>query len=181
MNLYFIILTKCLMMSMAVVEAQVVLVLDEIEAIQRVNMYRSFHGSPAIQHNNTLAKAMQGWADQIAQKDLFIHSKMPYGENLALARLQSCSNATYNVTTQVLQAIDAWYNEEKIYNYSRPSYSASTGHFTQLVWKRTSFVGIAVSLQPHPSCKLYIGMLFDPPGNYVSMMRLNVFPRVPSR
>ena len=35
------------------------------------------------------------------------------------------------------------YDEIQYYNYSNPAFSAATGHFTQLIWRRSGFVGCA--------------------------------------
>lgn len=40
-------------------------------------------------------------------------------------------------------AVDAWYNEVTIYDFSRPGWSSGTGHFTQLVWADSLRMGCA--------------------------------------
>ena len=35
------------------------------------------------------------------------------------------------------QAVQAWYDEVKDYNFSYGGFSMNTGHFTQLVWRET--------------------------------------------
>ena len=59
-------------------------------------------------------------------------------------------------------AITAWYDENKIYDYSRPGYSVPTGHFTQLVWVGTTEVGCGVTVcngRPLYTCS------YSPSGN----------------
>lgn len=53
----------------------------------------------------------------------------PNGENLAEG------------FTNITPAVDAWGNERAHYNFHKPRFSEVTGHFTQLVWKRTTSVG----------------------------------------
>ena len=35
------------------------------------------------------------------------------------------------------QAVQAWYDEVKDYNFSYGGFAMNTGHFTQLVWRET--------------------------------------------
>lgn len=61
-------------------------------------------------------------------------------------------------------AVTAWYDENKDYDYSNPGYSSGTGHFTQVVWKSTSQLGCGVtkcSNGPLYTCSYYV------PGNVV--------------
>jgi hypothetical protein len=44
-------------------------------------------------------------------------------------------NYTYGAATS------AWYDEIKLYNWSKPGFSSGTGHFTQVVWKGSQKVG----------------------------------------
>ena len=39
-------------------------------------------------------------------------------------------------------ATDLWYNEINSYDFGSPGYSESTGHFTQVVWKASTKLGI---------------------------------------
>jgi hypothetical protein len=86
-----------------------------------------------------------------------------YGENLAMFSGGSSS---------VAQAIDLWYAESRLYDYSRPeSNQAATGHFTQLVWKSTREIGIGMQTV---GIKTYVVMQFFPRGNVASQYAANV-------
>jgi hypothetical protein len=37
--------------------------------------------------------------------------------------------------------VDAWYNEERMYNYAGGGFSSATGHFTQMVWRDSTKLG----------------------------------------
>merc|ERR1719310_344315 len=45
------------------------------------------------------------------------------------------------------KAIKMWYNEvnDPGYNFSSPGFTGGTGHFTQVVWKESTKVGLAVN------------------------------------
>ena len=82
---------------------------------------------------------------------------MPYGENLywKSGRIPTCKNA-----------LDMWYNEIKWYDFSRGGFSHATGHFTQMVWKSTRYIGCA-SAKSKNTGRIYIAVRLiaslDPP------------------
>lgn len=112
------------------------------------NKYRTKHHAPNLAWNTTLATFAQNWSDRC----VFEHSRGAYGENLGLGYA--------NWTT----VIDAWYNEVKNYNYSKPGFGGNTGHFTQVVWKSTTQIGCGV--QTCNNRKLYT-CSYSPYGNIV--------------
>ncbi|CAK4029313.1 DNA mismatch repair msh3 [Lecanosticta acicola] len=97
----------------------------DAQVLNSTNYYRrNFLASP-LTWNDTLASYATKWAKGCIWK----HSGGPYGENLAEG---------FPSTTL---AVDAWANEEAIYNYAKQKFSETTGHFTQLVWQETTSVG----------------------------------------
>jgi uncharacterized protein YkwD len=66
-------------------------------------------------------------------------------------------------------AVTAWYSEASMYNFRKPGYQRGTGHFTQLVWKKTRYVGLAFS----PDGRYLVANYF-PSGNYRGQFKLNV-------
>ncbi|KAJ9305745.1 hypothetical protein DTO217A2_4815 [Paecilomyces variotii] len=101
--------------------------LFEDTVLNVTNRYRAQHDASALTWNNSLTAYAENWA----KKCLWKHSHGPYGENLA----EGYPNASASV--------EAWGDEEKLYNYSDPGYAESTGHFTQLVWRASRTVGCA--------------------------------------
>jgi uncharacterized protein YkwD len=89
---------------------------DESTILAAHNAYRAKHSAPALKWNSTLASYAQKWSDGCE----FKHSGGPYGENLAMGYADWKS------------VVAGWYNEEKNYNYNKPGFSSSTGHFTQV-------------------------------------------------
>mmetsp|Transcript_7773 Transcript_7773/g.21166 ORF Transcript_7773/g.21166 Transcript_7773/m.21166 type:complete len:97 (+) Transcript_7773:2-292(+) len=91
------------------------------------------------------------------------HSDSSHGENLAMG---------YDSMEAV---VDAWYKEEKDYDYDNPQFSMETGHFTQVVWKETTELGCAIAVCPDSDEKIYVCQ-YNPPGNYLNQFGANVLP-----
>lgn len=72
-------------------------------------------------------------------------------------------------------ATDAWYNEIKFYDYEKPEFSAETGHFTQVVWKGTTKMGVG-SAKGRDGAKhtLFVVAQYKVPGNVDEAFRENV-------
>lgn len=125
------------------------------------NKYRSIHHSSSLIWNNTLANAAQ----QLVNKCVFQHDTTTiYGENLYAIFGYNLPKVEQTLT----DAVNAWYAEEKEYDYKNPRYS----HFTQLVWRASSQLGCAVNdcgYMRFISCKYY------PPGNVLGQFERNVF------
>jgi uncharacterized protein YkwD len=129
------------------------------------NSYRAQHCVPALTWSAELAASAQKWADNCS---LMFHSTRGksslgrVGENLAWGGDRTGASA-----------VDAWYKEVDVYNYAKPGFAASTGHFTQMVWRDTKQIGCGVS-------KCYLGAArfwvchYAPQGNWAGKFPQNV-------
>ncbi|KAA8900625.1 hypothetical protein TRICI_006183 [Trichomonascus ciferrii] len=99
------------------------------KCIDRHNNDRSKHSAPKLAWNDTLADYAKKYLQN--QNCVFAHSGGPYGENIAMG---------YDSAED---AIKAWYEENKKYNFQAGQFSESTGHFTQMVWKSSTQIGCA--------------------------------------
>lgn len=143
-----------------------------------VNSLRARHRAPPVSVNENISLAAQEWADAMAEYDLWYHSKTFYGENIAMG--YSSSGYDFNNSDRngfVLDATSRWYNEVDLYDFAKPGWSNTTGHFTQLVWTSTREIGIGVSYNPDTK-KVYVVMNYLPPGNYENAYEWNVYPEV---
>lgn len=96
--------------------------------LNSTNFFRSEHDAVPVTYNKTLQRFASRYLASNPSCH-FAHSGGPYGENIALGY------------ADVRSAVDAWGNERKEYDFSKPGFDHETGHFTQLVWKNTTAVG----------------------------------------
>lgn len=136
----------------------------EHSALATHNKMRKMHGAPAMQWDDDLAH----YAAQHASHCVFRHSHGSYGENIAEG---------YPSTTA---AIQAWYDEKTHYDYQRPGFSMSTGHFTQLVWKSSTRLGCASAVCHgiNGTPGTFFVCEYSPPGNITNKgyFERNVLP-----
>lgn len=128
--------------------------------LSAVNALRSRHHAQPLRESPDLTRSAQQWADWLARNNQFKHSGQPNkGENLAW-----CSSAD--------QAVDMWYKEISAFDWSNPSFTSSTGHFSALVWKNTTHIGWGAARRPDGAW-IYVAQ-FNPPGNVTGQFKDNV-------
>lgn len=79
-----------------------------------------------------------------------------YGENIYMS-----SDCKMSDSDAAKKATISWNSEESKYRFNN-KFSSGTGHFTQLVWKSTKYLGIGVA---RSSSGVYVCASYDPPGN----------------
>jgi len=137
---------------------------DAQEALDFHNMVRADVGSPKLKWSEDLARYAQLWADQLAAQCKLEHRpssgrwKQKYGENIFWG-----DGEEY----KALQASESWYSEIKDYKYGKINNTNwyKTGHYTQMVWKNTTHVGMGMAV-----CKdgaILIVANYNPSGNYM--------------
>lgn len=133
------------------------------------NIYRGrHHDTPPLVSDEALDRVAQAWADKLQKTGNLAHGMLrgPKGERLG-QNVAWSSSPTWNAT----QGVDAWYNEIVHYDWSSPVFRPTTGHFTQVVWKASTRVGVGVS---QGSKGTYVVVDYSPPGNVQGRFRTNV-------
>jgi pathogenesis-related protein 1 len=173
MKIKVILLLSALMLTLVYVSAQKVpdytgskITQSEAqEALDHHNKVRADVGSPGLQWSAELAKFSQEWADHLASQGCDMQHRphsgqwaQKYGENIFWGSATSYTP---------IDASKSWYNEIKDYTYGELNNSNwyNTGHYTQMVWKNTTHVGIGVA-----KCSdggIIIVANYDPAGNYL--------------
>ena len=170
MKLSHIILTLffCLFQNSNIVSCQNILSYDFGTVLAHVNNYRLVHGVNFVTWNDALAQDAELWASYLASINTLTHADTYDGENL-----YANSRMNQDGTWYIIEGIKAWYKENEFYDYSKPKFDPSTGHFTQLVWAGTREVGAAVARGTRFNI---VVMRFNPPGNLIGAFESNVFP-----
>jgi pathogenesis-related protein 1 len=129
------------------------------------NKIRADVGVTALIWSPDLAKFAQEWADHLASQGCDMQHRprngewaQKYGENIFWGM-----GADYSA----LDASKGWYSEIEQYTYGviNSSNWSKTGHYTQMVWKKTTQVGIAVAKCSDGA--IIIVANYNPAGNYM--------------
>ncbi|XP_044188103.1 Golgi-associated plant pathogenesis-related protein 1-like [Thunnus albacares] len=136
------------------------------EFLETHNTYRARHGAQPLTYNSELNAAAQKWADHLLQTNSSEHSKS--GENI----FNMSSSEPLKLTGK--EAVESWYNEIKDYNWGRPGFSGSTGHFTQVVWKESIELGVGLATDGN---NVFVVGQYRPPGNMLECFEKNVLPQ----
>ena len=134
------------------------------ELLKAHNRYRKKHGVPLLQWSDELTEGAKLWAEEVGRrKEVRSYGSPDYGENMIVVEGQNISGGV---------ATDLWYDEVKNYNFRDPQLTNKTGHFTQVVWASTFFVG-AAKINTHDGRCIVIARYF-PPGNVLGELTKNV-------
>lgn len=126
------------------------------ESLRAHNAYRSKHGVPALNLSAEINAVAQEWAEYLIANTAWQHSgNNKYGENLYMSTGSSAQE-------QAQRSVDSWYSEIKYYNFGNPGFSQGTGHFTQVVWKGSTEIGVGVGQK---GSKVVVVANYSPPGN----------------
>ena len=134
---------------------------DQINSLHVHNRARAEVGVKPVEWSNKLASEAKESANILARTNQFKHSgrssRKSSGENLYWY-----SSST---ETPLTDASELWYEEIEIYRYqacSRNNFQ-NTGHYTQMVWSKTSKIGIASAVSA--SGETYVVGRYNPSGN----------------
>nr|CAH0109662.1 unnamed protein product [Daphnia galeata] len=132
------------------------------------NEYRRKHGASPLVISQSLMGMAQNWAQTNANSCQMYHSsnRGDVGENLyaGTARL-----------TDGRIPVDSWYNEIEDYYWNRPGTGSGViGHFTQVVWKSCTELGVGWA--KGSDGWTYFCCNYAPAGNYRGDYEGNVLP-----
>jgi glioma pathogenesis-related protein 2 len=145
----------------------------QAEALAEANAYRLKHHAPPLVMDSELnAYALERALSRSEQERLTAgHTGL---------RAQTGENIFWAGDAEALpgsRAVKKWYDEITAYDFAAAQFSSSAGHFTQLVWKASTKVGIArVAGQPGEYFETYIVFVFEERGNMSGAFADNVLP-----
>ena len=133
------------------------------------NKFRKDHHVPELQLNKELCEISKKYAEHLAKNDLFEHSwarfkGAPMGENLFMA---------HGFKPPAEDAVKDWYSEIKFYNFKKGT-GKGIGHFTQVVWKDTKYMGVYMAQKGKD---YYVVANYFPAGNIDGTFTKNVLPK----
>ncbi|CAL8083287.1 unnamed protein product [Calicophoron daubneyi] len=146
------------------------------EVLHTHNRYRKMHATPPLIRSTELDELAQIWATQLRENKEPTYSEWQF-ENQPLGENVSYRIAVNNrISGQTL--VGKWYKESQNYDYTRePESAKKVGHFTQMIWKNTKQLGVAMVPSDEPN-KAYIVCFYHPPGNAKEQFVHNVLPPV---
>ena len=146
------------------------------EALEVHNLERESLNLQPLKWSNKLERDAKKYADYLASKDVFRHSKnlgkLKQGENLYSTMYyvidDNGEKYFFDVTNYILDASVGWLDEKKDYTYAkigdRKNTFSKIGHYTQMIWSGTEEVGIAYSKSK--SGNVYVVARYFPQGNW---------------
>jgi uncharacterized protein YkwD len=138
------------------------------ECLLAHNVYRSLHGSPPLQWDPRLATSAQQWAEILLKQGVLFHGNLDvpglgrYSQNVAFA-----GGAKWPIT----KATSRWYSEIVDYDFRSATPVPGTGHFSCMVWRSTTHVGVGVA---RGSRGTYVVASYFPAGNVLGRYQENV-------
>lgn len=143
------------------------------DALDQHNDFRRIHDAPSMTLDDSMNAAAEEYAHKLFKLGYLKHSNRTtrpgQGENL----YYGCSTAGEGRT--VHDAVKGWYDEVCDFDFSDHSSRGDTGHFTQVVWKASTQLGIGkYTGKDGPWTCTYIVARYKPAGNNPDELEDNV-------
>ncbi|CAH1773109.1 unnamed protein product, partial [Owenia fusiformis] len=160
----------------------------EKNILRRHNELRACHeNTPPLKWHKAMATRALIYCKTLERTGAFAHSpsskrqKPLAGENLWRSRSSYSQRSGMNEMGN--KAAQSWYDEIEDYNYNEPGFSSATGHFTQLIWETTEFLGCGIAEGKHGRWYSYtVCCQYSLPGNYMKQFADKVnrlLPKIP--
>lgn len=146
---------------------------EEIQSVLELhNEKRALHGVPPLVLSERLSRYSQELATHLATERLYWHTPDDgFGENVWNSGWEQ-DFADFSPES----AVEDWYKEARQFNYrSYAELMSQTRHFSQMVWKESTVLGVGAAKGSDGSW--YLVCTYKPPGNIVSKIGRNVLPR----
>merc|ERR1712156_74607 len=149
---------------------------DQQIGLDRHNHYREMHeNTPNQSSDDVLCADAAAYAQKLADLGKLQHDSDELnskwqGENLYMAMSwMPITNPGYD------RAVDKWYAEIDDYDYSNPTFTSGTGHFTQVIWKDSTEMCMAHAYSEDQK-KVYIVARYKTRGNMWGQFGTKVNP-----
>ncbi|KAK9882009.1 hypothetical protein WA026_018861 [Henosepilachna vigintioctopunctata] len=139
-----------------------------LDGLKVHNEYRRKHGVPEMTLNKEMCDYAQEWADICAKTGRLAHRpKGLFGENIYYSYSSDIS-----ASPSARDAVKAWYDEIKMHTFGVETMNTGTLHFTQVVWKESTELGIAMS--KNKKGETFVVANYNPRGNFMGNFVRNV-------
>lgn len=119
--------------------------------------------------DDNISNYAQEWANKLARENSFNHrTERKDGENL-----WCIMSSNPNVKISPEDAVNSWYNEIKYYRYDNNPNIMQVGHFTQVVWIKSTKLGVGVAQN---GGRVVVVCNYHEHGNYMGQFNQNVLP-----
>jgi pathogenesis-related protein 1 len=131
-------------------------VIDQESVLLQHNTYRKELNIAPLQFSQECADFAQQWAEKLAKRNRgLVHStKNKFGENIYW------NSAPSNET----EMVEAWATEKHFFSTRKRKSNSKNGHYTQMIWETTKFVGTGMAISKDGS--EYWVCTYYPPGNW---------------
>ena len=135
---------------------------ESLEFLFTHNLVRAAKWEVPLFWDFQLEKYAQWWASQ-RKADCKLQHSFPEGDFKLGENIYWGSGSTWRPS----DAVSAWSEEEKYYDYATNSCleGQMCGHYTQIVWKNTRKIGCARVVCDNGD--VFMTCNYDPPGNYI--------------
>ena len=142
------------------------------ELINSHNIKRIAHGSRRLRCSKKLEDTAQEWATRLLTSSTYdLSLSDEFGESIAW---KFKSNIDVNGLPSGSSITNDWYDEKRHFDFDGNHYCKGAGHFSQLLWKATKFIGVGIDWNANG--KIVIVVRYKPAGNRAGLFNDNVAP-----
>ena len=131
---------------------------EQSELVSAHNKWRAMVGVDSVAWSEELAEEAQKWAEYLAKKGCRMkHSNTKNGENIYWSDYKSSP----------VEVVSEWASERKYYKGEKikPSKISKYGHYTQMIWHNTKYVGCGKAICKNGS-EIWV-CSYSPAGNFL--------------
>uniref|UniRef100_A0A0R3RLB0 SCP domain-containing protein n=1 Tax=Elaeophora elaphi TaxID=1147741 RepID=A0A0R3RLB0_9BILA len=139
------------------------------ECLDAHNTVRAQYGCQPLVWSQELCDLAHSWAVKLAERGRILFPELQgIGENIRLTVVDEQTHLPSGA-----EITEIWAREAEDFDFERPRWNPKTQHFTQIVWKETTEMGIARQWNTSTNCVATVAM-YRPSGEF----QLNVPSKV---